>query len=299
MTYSQLLCIFIEVKNMENNKPLSKYYRQAQISIKLPSMGKFYDDNTVSATVTGEHPVMPMTAMDELAFKTPDSLMNGQATVDVIKSCIPTIKNPWGLVQQDIDTVLIGIRIASYGENMDVEHVVPSTSETTTHSVNLVQLLESLQVQDYKMDFTTKQGLNITVSPLTYKTMTDAQLKTFEQQKIASQVDQSELPSDDKAKRFNDSFKILNELNRSLVIANIHSITLPDGNMVTDKAQIDEFLQNADTNTVKEIENKLLEIRAQGSIKPIKVNSTEEQIKNGAPVTYEVPISIDSSNFFV
>ena len=75
----------------ENTNPLKRYYRQPQISIQLPSRERYYPDDVVQKTTTREHPVLPMTAMDELAFRTPDSMMNGQASVDVIKSCIPTI----------------------------------------------------------------------------------------------------------------------------------------------------------------------------------------------------------------
>ena len=48
-----------------------------------------------------------------------------------------------------------------------------------------------------------------------------------------------------------------------------------------------------------EVENKLMELRGQGAVKPLKMKATEEQIKKGAPVTYEVPVTFDTSNFFV
>ena len=35
-----------------------------------------------------------------------------------------------------------------------------------------------------------------------------------------------------------------------------------------------------------------------GKIPPIQVQSTEEQIKAGAPSTYETAVSFDNSNFF-
>ena len=57
---------------------LNKYYRQPQIYIKLPSGGKWYGPDVLTPTETGELPVLPMTAKDELAFKTPDALINGQ-----------------------------------------------------------------------------------------------------------------------------------------------------------------------------------------------------------------------------
>jgi len=286
-------------KTAENTNPLSSYYRQPQIYISLPSGDKYYKDDIVEKTATGEHAVMPMTTLDELKFKTPDSLMNGQATVDVIKSCIPSIRDPWQLVNYDIDTVLIALRIASYGETMDVTAGVPGTNEQMTHSVNLPQQLEVIRSQNMTDSFQIADGLTVTVRPLTYKQVTQAQLKTFEQQKMFAQVQQSDLPVEEKTKRFNDSFQQLSMLNSTLLIENIKSITLPDGTVVENSAQIKQFVDNADAKIIKELEQKLIEIREQGSIKPFTVKSTEEQIKAGAPATYQVPITFDNANFFV
>ena len=283
----------------ENTNPLKRYYRQPQISIQLPSKGRYYAADVVENTTTGEHAVLPMTAMDELAFRTPDSMMNGQATVDVIRSCIPTIIDPWQLVNYDIDTVLIAVRIASYGETIDVTSGVPGTNESATHTVSLPQMLEQLRNIEVTDTCELKDGLKITVSPLTYKQITESQLKTFEQQRIYAQVSQSQMTAEEKTRRFTDSFKILSELNMSLLISNIERITLPAGESVTDRAQIKQFVENADAKLIKELENKLIDIRQQGSIKPFKAKATEEQIKAGAPATYEVPITFDNANFFV
>jgi len=283
----------------ENTNPLKRYYRQPQISIQLPSKARYYAADVVETTTTGEHPVLPMTAIDELAFRTPDSMMNGQATVDVIKSCIPTILDPWQLVNYDIDTVLIAIRIASYGETIDVTSGVPGTNESVTHTVSLPQMLEQLRNIEVTDTCELKDGLKITVSPLTYKQITESQLKTFEQQRIYAQVSQSQMTAEEKTRRFTDSFKILSELNMSLLISNIDRITLPAGESVTDREQIKQFVENADAKLIKELENKLIDIRQQGSIKPFKAKATEEQIKAGAPATYEVPITFDNANFFV
>ena len=283
----------------ENTNPLKRYYRQPQISIQLPSRGKHYAQDVVQNTTTGEHPVLPMTAMDELAFRTPDSMMNGQATVDVIRSCIPTIQDPWQLVNYDIDTVLVAIRIASYGETMDVTSGVPGTKDSATHTVNLPQMLDQLRNIKVTDSCELTGGLKVTVSPLTYRQITESQLKTFEQQRIFAQVSQSQMTAEEKTKRFTESFKILSDLNMSLLINNIDSIALPQGQSVTDREQIKEFIENADAKLVKELETKLVDIRQQGSIRPFKVRATEEQIKAGAPATYEVPITFDNANFFV
>jgi len=284
---------------MENTNPLKQFYRQPQIYIALPTGGKYYDAEVVQKTTNNEHAVLPMTAVDEMAFKMPDSLMNGQSTVDVIRSCIPTIQDPWSIVNYDLDTILIAIRIASYGENMDVTAGVPGTDEQVTHSINLPKMLDQLRTQTFSDECSLSSGLKIKVKPLTYKQITEAQLKTFEQQRIYAQVNDSEMTPEEKTKRFSDSFKQLNALNSQMLLDNIAEIVSPSGDTVKDPALIKDFIDNADAKTTKELETKLSVIRQQGAIKPFRVNATEEQIKNGAPSTYEVPVTFDNANFFV
>jgi hypothetical protein len=283
----------------ENANPLKRFYRQPQISIKLPSQEKYYTPDVVLKTATGEHPVLPMTSMDELALRTPDSLMSGQATVDVIKSCIPTIIDPWRLVNYDVDTVLLAIRIASYGETMDMDFSVPGTGEKMTQTINLPALLDTIRNQTIMDTCTLISGLTIKIKPLSYKQIADSQIKTFEQQRLYAQVSQSNLSDEEKAKQFTSGFKQLSELNTSLLVNNIDSIILPTGESVSDSAQIKDFINNANSTTVKELEEKLVDMRLQGSIKPLKIKATEDQIKAGVPATYEVPLTFDNSNFFV
>jgi hypothetical protein len=103
---------------MNENNPLQQYFRQPAIYVKLPSQGKFYANNTLDLPPTGELPVYPMTAIDEITYRTPDALFNGQSTVNVLQSCVPNIKNGWAVPAMDIDTLLVAIRIASYGHNI-------------------------------------------------------------------------------------------------------------------------------------------------------------------------------------
>ncbi len=284
----------------ENTNPLSKYYRQPAVYIKFPSGGN-YPPHVLERSPNGEYPVLPMTAKDELAFKTPDAMMNGQATIDVIKSCIPNIKDPWQLVSYDMDTILIAIRIASYGEKMDLNTTVPVANETMTHSINLPDLLDRLSQVQITNSCKLKDGLEITVRPLIYKQIIDSQIRTFQQQRIYMQVQQSTTMSDEeKTQKFTDSFNMLTELNSALLLNNIEKITLPDGKQsVSDPAQIKDFIENAESKLTKEIEEELSKIRLQGAVPPIQMQATEEQIKKGAPANYTIPITFDNSNFFV
>lgn len=281
----------------ENSNPLNKYFRQPALYISLPS-GVNYPPHVVTPPQTGELGVMPMTAKDEIRFKTPDALMNGQGVVDVIHSCCPDIKDAWQIKSYDLDSILIAIRIATYGETMEINFSVPGINETAAHTVNLPAILEQIKSANIENSFTLQDGLKIGIRPLTYKDMTATSMQTFQQQKMYNAIQDSQMAEQEKAKRFNDAFAKLTELNSSILLKNIADITMTDGTVVSDPAQIKEFVDNANATIIKEIEKKMMALRSQGAVKPLKMKATEEQIKKGAPVTYEVPVTFDTSNFF-
>ena len=283
---------------MENTNPLQKYYRQPAIYIKLPSGGRYYAKEVFTPTETGEIPILPMTVKDELAFKTPDAMINGQSTVDVIKSCVPNLLDPWKMVNYDTDAVLLAIRIATYGETMDVNFRVPATNEEQSHTLNLPALLEDLGRAEIVDETMTSTKFKIEIEPLTYKSLTKIQIARFEQQKMYGTIDNSTMTDEAKQSAFAKSFETLNMVNFSLLVDSIKSITTPEGNTVVDRAQIIEFCNNADAKTVTEIQEKLSNLRVQAQIPPLRIKATEEQIKKGAPTSFEVPVTFDSSNFF-
>ena len=282
----------------ENANPLNKYFRQPSIYVSLPS-GTNYPPHVLTQSKSGELGVMPMTAKDEIRFKTPDALMNGQGVVDVIQSCVPDIKDAWEIKSYDLDTILVAIRIATYGETMDINFTVPGANENVSHSVNLPAILDDLRKTKVDGHITLQDGLKITVRPLTYKDMTTTSLQTFQQQKMYSAIQDSQLSDEEKAKRFNEAFKALTDLNSKILLRNIELITLQDGTQISDPLHIKEFVENANATIIKEIETKLTSLRGQGAVKPLKLKATEEQIKKGAPASYEVPVTFDTSNFFV
>jgi len=279
--------------------PLKKYYRQPAIYIKLPSKGQFYDADSFTPTETGDIPILPMTAKDEMTLKTPDALINGQATVDVIESCVPNIKNAWRIVNHDLDVILLAMRIATYGESMTLNGTVPGTSETVEHTVSLPAMLEEAAKEEITDTFATKDGFQVKVKPMDYKQLTDTQIGAFEKQKqYAAMVSKEGMDPEEKGKLFAENFKQLTELNFNVLYNAIAELHTPDAIVVKDQAQIKEFIDNAPKKVVEEIQEGLAKNRIQGSIKPIKLKATEEQIKKGAPVSYEMPITFDSSNFF-
>ena len=281
--------------NMEQN-PLRKYFRQPKVFITLPSNGKYYPNDALSTPETGEHPVYAMTAKDELSMKTPDALLNGQATVDMIKSCIPSITNPWHMPSIDLDAVLVAIRIATYGDILEITTKVPGTGEDRKFDVDLRQILNKMVTVEYE-DNITVENMKVLLRPLTYKEFTDASLKTFEEQRIFSIVNNDEIPDTEKLTKFNVSFKKLTDLTVTTLSRSIVSISIGD-DVVSNIAHIDEFINNADKNFYTSITDHLDIQKSKFQVAPMLVKSSDEDIAAGAPATWEVPITFDQSNFF-
>jgi hypothetical protein len=279
-----------------NQNPLGKYFRQPKIYIKLPSQGRFYDIDALNATETGEYPVYAMTAKDELSMKTPDALLNGQATVDVIQSCIPNIRNAWGMPSIDIDAVLTAIRIASYGESMDMTVKLPNTDIETSYSIDLRRVLDGFVDIEYD-NIVNVNGMIIYLKPLSYKVFTQNAIKTFEEQRIFSIVNDDNMSDERKIELFSKSFSKLTSLTVSVVAQGIQKIEI-DGETVVNPLHIAEFINNADKKFYNAIMDHMEKQKEKFDIRPMKISTTKEQQAAGAPAEIEIPIVLDAANFF-
>ena len=283
---------------MSEQSILSKYKRQPKIYITLPSGGKFYADNPMEKSGSGEIPVYSMTAKDELLIKTPDALMNGEATVEVIKSCCPLISDPWQMPIIDIDAILIAIRIATYGEQMEIN--VPITGiepvETQTFTMDLRALLDGMQGKTWTTEFTLGE-LTFDIAPLTYKQSTDLYQGTYESQRLASIMQREDIPDQEKMEAFREGFKKLSAQNLELVLKHIKAIKTADGSEANPKA-IREFFDNTDKETFTQVSDFLEKNRNDWQIKPQIYKVPAEYVEKGAPEEIQVPLVFDQSNFF-
>ena len=139
--------------------------------------------------------------------------------------------------------------------------------------------------------------INVELKPLTYKEFTDSSLKTFEEQRIFSLVNDDEMEDSEKLSRFNKSFKKLTDITVNMLSKSIAKIIIGDDE-VTNPTHIEEFIDNVDKEFFKGITDHLEEQRKKFAIEPIKVQSNEEDIAKGVPESWEVPITFDQSNFF-
>ena len=277
--------------------PLANYMRQPKIYITLPSRGEFWSNGSIEFPENGELAVFSMTARDELLFKTPDALMNGQAVVDVIQSCIPAIKDAWATPTIDLDTILIAIRLATYGEKMPFTHKVPGTDEEVEYEIDLRMLLDQQQNNHWIEQVVINPDFIICVKPLTYRHMTQTSIKSFETTRILNMVNDETIPDDKKLEIFNTSFSNLTKVTVDLLSSSVYKIITTTGE-VTDKNYIVEFVNNADKEIFDIVQKHLSKLKEHNELKPLKFETTEEHRALGAPNNYELPINFNDSDFF-
>lgn len=279
------------------NNPLAKHFRQPKLYVRLPSRGLFYPDGAIAITENGEYPVLAMTAKDELMFKTPDALLNGQSTVNVIQSCMPNIKDAWKIPSIDIDAILIAIRIATYGEQMDLTFTIPNTGEERVYALDLRILLDQLNANEYD-NVIRYNDFKFEIAPLNYKSFTETAIKTFEEQRLFKVINDQSMNELEKLSLFNESFNRLTDINISQVAKSVKSIQFDGEDPVTNSEHILEFFANADKDVFKTIINHIDEQKKKFTVQPLTIKTTEEDQAKGAPASFNVPIMFDQSNFF-
>ena len=273
------------------NNPLARHFRQPALYLKLPSKGAHWPEGSIDLPLNNEIAVLPMSTKDEITLKTPDALLNGQGVVNVIESCCPAIKNAWLMPSIDVDSAIIAIRIASYGNEMDFGATCPHCKETSDYAIDLSVILNNINAPVY-VQKVTAEDLKIKLKPQAYFNVNKSNMIAFEEQQILKTLGQiSENPEEAKV-IFDQQLTKIIDLNIALLTGSTDYIELPDGTVVSDEIYINEFYANCDSKIIKIIRNKLEELSKQGGITPIAVSchSCEKE--------FNVAIEFDFASFF-
>lgn len=276
---------------MSQNNPLQKYFRQPKIYIQLPSKGLFYPPGVLQGDYNNV-PIFGMTGMDEIVMKTPDALFNGDATIKVIESCCPYIKDASQIPSIDVDALLVAIRTATYGSEMDMNHTCPNCETENDFVVDLQKALDYLSSLSFDGQINI-DDLVITIRPLKYNEITVFNMENYKLQKMLFQLGKAESTGDDEElmKLQDQIYKRISEMQIELFLLSIEHVRLPDG-LVEDPEMIAEWLKNSDRDFFKRIKDKLEENKKKWDIPAQIVKCTN----CGHESTVEV--TLDQSSFF-
>jgi len=239
----------------EQANPLSKYFRKPTIYVQIPTGGRFNPE--IDKTVLDELPILPMTAIDEISMQNPDELLNGEALINLIKSCVPAIPNPRNLCNVDAELIFLAIKYATYGKEIQHTHSCSNCKEQADYNIDINHILEKFpDISDIPpIEY---EDLKIFVTPPKLDSLTRVALMEVEQARILSSITAAqENPEDDReelemARQFAISFRKVSKQNVDLLISAIDRIETPD-TVVIDSDSITEFMDNVPANIVKKV----------------------------------------------
>lgn len=105
------------------NPLLSKVRVLDGITIRLPSRGLLYEEGVLATgVVDGEIRIYPMTTRDEILLRSADGLFGGSTINQVFARCAPEVLDPKRLFFNDLDFILVALRQASYGDEMQIDY---------------------------------------------------------------------------------------------------------------------------------------------------------------------------------
>jgi CDP-diacylglycerol pyrophosphatase len=185
---------------------------------------------------------------------------------------------------------LIAIRIATYGDKMEVGCDCPHCGAANSYDVDLTAWFSNFDNFEYR-DVVDVDPLQVAIRPYSYKELTKTSIKTMEQQRIFQIINDETMSDEDKLEKFGKSFVKLTELSVDIIADCITKITTPDGE-VSDKAIIKDFINNTSKDVFEKISTHITEMKSQIELKAQSVKCAE------CTKDFELPISMDQSNFF-
>ena len=271
-----------------NQNPLEQYFRQPKIYITLPSLGMYSQSGTFNGS-SENMPVYSMTGMDEIIIKTPDALMSGESNIRIIESCCPSIRNARNLCSLDTNLIFAAIRIATYGNNLELTHTCPKCESINDYQLDLMRIIDFYNNKKYSNKIIVND-LVIKTQPITFQQSIEINIKNFE---IQQQIIQT-----DKIENLEEKQKIVNRLwnefatnQQKHYTLSIESVETPSIT-VSERGYIEEWLVNCDSIIVDKIKDYLVNLKTEWDIPrfPVECPNCNHKI--------ELNINLDYSNFF-
>jgi hypothetical protein len=229
-----------------------------------------------------------MTGMDEIIVKTPDALVSGKSTESIIESCCPNVKNGWEVTSLDTDLLLVAIRIATFGNILEITNVCDKCGTEHDYDVDLTTVVNHFAQCKYD-SVIEYNGLIIKLQPLTYKQTTDFSIRNMRlQQHLSAAAAQS---ADEQKKIIEELFKDLGALQNDIYSASVESVDTGTV-VVTEPNFIYDWLTNCDKDVFDKIREQFNKNKDVWRVPDVKVKCSS------CGHAAELSIDLDQSNFF-
>lgn len=276
--------------------PLSQFYRRPGTYIRLPSEGRFYQ-TAPKLSDTQELAVYPMTAKDELILKNPDALYNGEAIKQVLASVCPDIKDVNEIPTADIDAILVAMRMTSYGDDMElsVNHACESSKGRSQRiTIGLGSVLSTIKkIPSDIGQVTLSSGLVVHLRPYNLADQSRLLRTQFNTMRNLQALENNEkLTLEEKTEAANVNYQQMVELGQQLLSGCLLKVVTPEGEEVTNRAHLSEWLRNLDRASVDRLEQELKKFQEYGIIREVGVKC------DYCGEDYKTDMLFDPTNFF-
>jgi hypothetical protein len=287
---------------MTPNNPLQGFFRKPKFSISLPSRGKWYPKNSLHSP-DGTVDVYAMTAADDIRFKANEILISSAATYDLIRSCVPAIREPENMPVVDLDVVMLSIRRASRGDQISYETAVPNTGSTRTLTLSIQSLVESVGnvSENWDDQLTITDGdlsLHLVLKPVPVKTLFSTTKLMLRHQQAAERLSESDQNPDEKLDNMGMQLKDLSGITVGIVADSIVSISTSADYQITSANEIRQFVNQLDLEYFRVIQKHLEAQKKTQAFADIQCMATETELALGAPESWAAEINFSIANFF-
>lgn len=264
------------MEKTESQNPLKQYFRQIKFYIKLPSGQSFYPEDTLTLTDEGEIGIMPMTGADELILKNPDALLNGEALIEVIKSCVPSVKQPRALITNDIDAIITAIRYATYSDKLETDIDCPSCGHENRFKLDLQYSLDNMEFLDDEYVANLDSGVSVFVKPYSFPSLLKGLHAQLEHTKLSRVIEDESYTDEQRLAMFSTLFKDLSAITYDLTCQSIIKVVDERNDInVTEPKYIKEFIKNIDKLSADRINDLIKEINQIGIKRTFKAKCSE------------------------
>lgn len=271
--------------------PLKKYSERPGTYVTLPSGGRFYTKKP-KLTADGELEIRPMTASDEIRLKNPDGLMNSDSLFQVIEHVVPGIENAREIPTPDLDVIIIGMRMATYGNEMNIGVRCEGCNHDDEFKIDLISVLASATPISGESSIKI-EDLVVHIRP--HSSESNTMLSNYQVELVrAARAIESAIAEDREPlnKNFAEIVERGSKLLFDIAIKHIEKIVTPDDNVVTDQKFIHEWLTDLPAPQYQKIRDAVSKLSKE-------VINREMTFKCGeCNKSNKLEVAFDPANFF-
>jgi hypothetical protein len=268
--------------------PLTQYFRHPILHISLPSQGKFYPANTIDLIDENQYPVLSLTRQDEMVFMTASGQVGGSSIVSVIQSCVPNIKDAWKMPAIDIDKLLIAIKIATHGTQLEADTACTNCETVNKIDVDLQKVLDQISSPDYSIPAEVGD-IKIYFRPITYQQLWDNNQIQFNEEDIINMLQDDSVDDQIKSDKIDELLEKVRSLSTQILLQNIHHVQTPT-ERVDDSEYIAEWINNCDRSVYVQLQEGIDKYNADTQIKSVNVTCS------ACATSYQHSYTLDMSN---